>query len=162
MFGYQKMVIAIHPTHNLCMSVILMYYLCFVALKQKLPYTEYEKQTVRQGTDPKVVSSLHGVRTIKLGFVDDSSLLNKSQSYQSRKLSVFICPFQHVKHIKSSEVEKEFHYISGHVVEFLSHCHPKLLIKWCENLMIGETLASYLRGVKYITLNSFLHTVCIN
>ena len=115
-----------------------MYYLCFVALKQKLPYTEYEKQTVRQGTDPKVVSSLHGVRTIKLGFVDDSSLLNKSQSYQSRKLSVFICPFQHVKHIKPSEVEKEFHYISGHVVELLSHCHPELLIKWCENLMAGE------------------------
>ena len=53
-------------------------------------------------------------------------------------MQLYICPFQHVKHIKPSEVEKEFHYISGHVVELLSCCDPKLLIKWCENLMASE------------------------
>ena len=83
-------------------------------------------------------NTLHDVRTIKLGFVDDSSLFNKSHTHHSRKLSLYICPFQHVKHIKPSEVEKEFHYISGHVVELLSCCHPKLLLKWCKNLMASE------------------------
>ena len=86
----------------------------------------------------KIIKTLHGTRTIKLGFVDDSSLFNKSQAYHSRKLSLCICQFQHVKHINPSEVEKEFHYISGHVVELLSCCHPELLIKWCENLMASE------------------------
>ena len=99
---------------------------------------EYQKQTVRKDTDSKILNTLHGTRTIKLGFVDDSTLFNKTQAYHSRKLSVFICPFEHVKHIKPSEVEKEFHYTSGHIIELLSHCHPELLIKWCENLMIGE------------------------
>ena len=115
-----------------------MYY-CFVALKDKLPYIEYQKQNVTQGKYLKVVDTLHGIRTIKFGFIDDCTLFNKLQSYYPRTLSVFVCPFQHVKHIKSSEVEKEFHYISGHVVELLSCCHPKLLIKWCENLLGSET-----------------------
>ena len=51
---------------------------------------------------------------------------------------MLVSSFQHVNHIKPSEVEIEFHYISGHVVELLSCCHPKLLIKWCENLMASE------------------------
>ena len=51
---------------------------------------------------------------------------------------MFTCQFQYVKHIQPSEVEKEFYYISGHVVELLSCCHPKLLIKCCENLMASE------------------------
>ena len=51
---------------------------------------------------------------------------------------MLVSPFHHVHHIKPSEVEKEFHYISGHVVELLSCCDPKLLIKWCENLMASE------------------------
>ena len=114
-------------------------YVYFTVLKDKLRYVEYHNQAIRQDSDSKVVFTLHGVRTIKLGFVDDSTLFNKSQAYHPRKLSVFICPFQHVKHIKLSEVEKEFHYISGHVIELLSCCHPKLLIKWCENLMASET-----------------------
>ena len=51
---------------------------------------------------------------------------------------MLVSPFQHVNHIKPSEVETEFHCVSGHVVELLSCCDPKLLIKWCENLMASE------------------------
>ena len=114
-------------------------YLYFIALKDKLPYKRYQKQARRQDTNSKVVCTLHGIRSIKLGFVDDSILFNKSQAYHTRKSSVFICPFQHVKHIKPAEAEKEFHYISAHVLEFLGCCHPKLLKIWCENLMASET-----------------------
>ena len=85
------------------------------------------------------VRTLHGTRTIKLGFVDDSALFNKSHVYYSRSsLSLFAWPFHHVKHMKPSEVEKEFHYISGHVIELLSCCDPKLLMKCCEKLMASE------------------------
>ena len=95
--------------------------------------------SIKQDTCSNIVSTLHGARTIKLGFFDDSTLFNKSHVCYSRiPLQLYICPFQHVKHIKPSEVEKEFHYISGHVVELLSCCDPKLLIKWCENLMASE------------------------
>ena len=51
---------------------------------------------------------------------------------------MLVSPFQHGNHIKSLEVEKEFHYISGHATELLSCCHPKLLIKWSENLMASK------------------------
>ena len=113
-------------------------YMCIV-LKEKLPNVQHRKQSInitRQNTN--TVSTLHGIRTIKLHFVDDSILFNKSNVYHSRISSLVICPFQHVKHIKPSEAEKEFQYISGHVVELLSCCDPKLLIKWCENLMASE------------------------
>ena len=94
---------------------------------------------MKQDICSNTVRTLHGTRTIKLGFVDDSTLFNKSHAYHSRiSLSLFICPSCYVKHIKPSEVETEFHYISGHVLELLSCCDPKLLIKWCENLMASE------------------------
>ena len=51
---------------------------------------------------------------------------------------MFIHLFQYVKPINPSEVEKEFHYLSRHVVELLKCCHPELLRKWCENLMASE------------------------
>ena len=117
-----------------------MFFIC-VVLKDKLPHIEHPKQTlnsIRQDTCTKMVSTLHGTKSIKLGFVDDSTLLNKSCALHSRNLSLSINPFQNVKHMKPSEVENEFYYISGHVVELLSCCHPKLLIKWCENLMASE------------------------
>ena len=114
-------------------------YLYFIVLKDKLPYIKYQKQARRQDTNSKVIYALHGIRTIRLGFVDDSTFFNKSQAYHTRKLSVFICSSQHVKHIKPSEAEKEFHYVSAHVLELLSCCHPKLLKTWCENLMASET-----------------------
>ena len=117
-------------------------YVYFIVIKDKLPYTEYQKQTIDRNKPDTCLNkfkTLHGTTTIKLGFVDDSSLFNKSHIYHSRiSLSPFIYSFQYVKHIKPSEVEKEFHYISGHVIELLRCCDPKLLIKWCENLMASE------------------------
>ena len=139
----------VHNVRKHVRIFILVLYVCistyvYVGLKHQFPNTEHEKlhvtlDYIRQVANAKVVSTLHGTRTIKFGFVDDSTLFNKSKAYHSSKLSVFISPFQYVKHIKPSEVEKEFHYISEHVVELLSHCHPELLIKWCENLMMGES-----------------------
>ena len=117
-------------------------YVYFIVIKDKLPYTEYQKQTIDRNKPDTCLNkfkTLHGTRTIKLGFVDDSSLFNKSHIYHSRiSLSPFTYSFKYVKHIKPSEVEKEFHYISGHVIELLRCCDPKLLIKWCENLMASE------------------------
>ena len=111
-------------------------------MKDKLPYTDFQKQPLdgmKQETCSNTVRTLHGTKTIKLGFVDDSALFNKPcVCYLRSSLSLLMCPFHCVKHIKSSEVEKEFCYISRHVVELLSCCHPKLLIKWCENLMASE------------------------
>ena len=112
-------------------------YIRTVVFKDKLPQMEY-KQTLASGKHIKSVNTLHGSRTIKLGFVDDSTLFNKSQTHYPRKVSLLICPFQHVKCIKPTEVDKEFQYVSGHILELLSHCHPKLLINWCENLLASE------------------------
>ena len=116
--------------------------LYFIAIKGKSPYIGYHEEdlaSMKQDIYLNTVRTLHGTRTIKLGFVDDSALFNKSHVYYSRSsLSLFTGPFHHIKYIKPSEVEKEFHYISGHVIELLSCCHPKLLIKWCENLMASE------------------------
>ena len=124
-------------------------WLYFIVFKTKLPYTEYQQQIIGQDTGSKVVKTLHGIRTIKMNFVDGSTLFNKSQPYHSR-LPLFDWSFQHVSHIKPSEVEKEFNYRSGHVVQLLSCCDPKLLIKWCESLMASQTskikiLSSYSR-----------------
>ena len=123
------------------MFLILSYTcVCIVVFKDKLSHTEHYKQTLASGKPIKIVSTLHGTRTIKLGFVDDSTLFNKSQAHYPKKVSLFICPFQHVKRIKPSEVEKEFQYVSGHILELLSHCHPKLLRNWCENLLASEKI----------------------
>ena len=107
-----------------------------------MPHIEDQKQTLntmKQYTNTKMVCTLHGTKSIKFGFVDDSTFLdNKSHACHSRNSSLSINPFQNVKHIKPSEVEKEFYYICGHIVELLSCCHPKLLIKWCENIMASE------------------------
>ena len=113
-------------------------YVCIIVFKDKLPQMEHYKQTLASGKHTKTVNTLHGARTIKLGFVDDSTLFNKPQICYPRKVSLLICPFQHIKCIKPSEVDKEFQYVSGHILELLSHCHPKLLINWCENLLASE------------------------
>ena len=107
-------------------------------LKDNLPYTVCEHQPLVQDTDSKILCTLHGTRTTKLGFADDSVLFSKLRNDYSKKLLVFTHLFQHVKPINPSEVEKEFHYLSGHVIELLTCCHPELLRKWCENLMASE------------------------
>ena len=124
-----------------CMC-ILTCVLLFIVLKDKLPNTEFQMHPlddIKRETFSHTHSTLHGTRTIKLGFVDDSTLFNKSHDYHSRtSLSLYTCSFHHIKHIKPSKVEKEFQYISGHVFELLNCCDPKLLIKWCENLLASE------------------------
>ena len=109
-------------------------------LADNLPYTasKCQYQAFRQDIDSKTFSTLHSPKTIKLGFLDDSILFNKFQDYDFNKLPVFINLLQNIKHINPSEVEREFHYLSGHVIELLSCCHPELLRKWCENLLASE------------------------
>ena len=112
-------------------------YVYFIVFEAKLPYTEYQKQFIGQVIGPKVVKTLHGVRTIKMNFVDDSTLFNKSQPYHLRS-PLFNWSIQHVSHIKPSEVAREFNYRLAHIVQLLSCCNPKLLIKWCDNLMASQ------------------------
>lgn len=101
-----------------------------------MPQVEDQEQTLCNIRQQKVSYTLHATRSIKLGFVDDTTLFNKSHIGHSEKSSLF--HLKHVRHIKPSEVEKEFQYVSRHVVELLNCCHPTLLIKWCENLMASE------------------------
>ena len=117
-------------------------YLHFTVIKVKLPHAEYPKKAfnnTKQDTYSNTIRTLHGAETIKLGFVDDIALFNKSHVYHARlSLSLFTFQLHYVKHIKPSEVEKQFSYLSGHALELLSCCDPKLLMKWCENLMASE------------------------
>ena len=117
-------------------------YLHFIVIKVKLPHVEYQRKAfsnTKEDTCSNTIRTSHGTRTIKLGFVDDIALFNKSHVYHARlSLSLFTSPLHHVKHIKPSEVEKEFNYLCGHALELLSCCDPKLLMKWCENLMASE------------------------
>ena len=126
------------PQLPICGSIFKCTYVYIIVFKDKLPQVEHYKQTLASDKHIKSINTLHGTKTIKLGFVDDSTLFNKPQICYPRKVSLLICPFQHVKCIKPSEVDKEFQYVSGHVLELLSHCHPKLLINWCENLLASE------------------------
>ena len=119
--------------------LIYLHDLHFVVLKDNLPYKVYQHQTIGQNIDSEILCTLHGTRTIKLGFVDDSILFNKLRDNYFNKLPEFIRLLQHVRYINPTEVEREFLYLSGHVIELLNCCHPELLIKWCENLMISET-----------------------
>ena len=107
---------------------------------EKLQYVQHKMmKTLRKQGVTSTGSTMHGIRAIKLRIFDDSTLFNKSNSYNSRMSSLFnFYPFQHVRYIKPSEVAKEFHYISGHVIALLSYCNPKLLMKWCENLMASK------------------------
>ena len=71
-------------------------------------------------------------------------------------MSLLICSLHHMKHIKPSEVESEFHYVAKHVIELLSYCHPTLLIERCRQLMASEMQTIKLFAVKYLKeLESF-------
>ena len=73
-------------------------------------------------------------------FFHGTTRFGKSQTctYWLKSPSLDLCPLQYVKCINPSDVDKEFYYLSGHVIELLNCCHPELLIKWCENLMAFE------------------------
>jgi len=75
-----------------------------------------------------------------LNIVDDQSICTTpSHVYKSRRMSLSLPPSSSVKYIKPTMVEMEFDYITNHVVELLSCCDPKLLIRWCEGIMASET-----------------------
>ena len=56
----------------------------------------------------------------------------------SRRLSSF-SQLNCLKHLKPSTIEQVFQYTVKHVIELLSCCDPKLLIKWCEQFMASDT-----------------------
>ena len=71
-------------------------------------------------------------------------------------MSLLISPLHHVKHIKPSEIEIEFHYMTKHVIELLSYCHPMLLIERCRQLMASEIHKIKLFSIAYLNkLKSF-------
>ena len=71
-------------------------------------------------------------------------------------MSLLIFPLHHVKHIKPSEIESEFHYMTKHVIELLSYCHPILLIERCRQLMASEIHKIKLFSIPYLNkLKSF-------
>ena len=65
-------------------------------------------------------------------------------------MSLLVCPPHLLKHINPSEVESEFHYITGHVIELLNYCHPIMLTERCRQLMASETHKIKLFSVNYI------------
>ena len=66
---------------------------------------------------------------------DDMVLFRKSHVYQS---SMLVSLLDLLSNMDPSEVESEFLYITGHVVELLSYCHPVLLTERCKQLMASE------------------------
>ena len=94
--------------------------------------------------------------------VDDSALNFKSNVYQSNIMSLLIFPLHYVKHIKPSEIESEFHYITKHVIKLLSYCHPTLLIEKCRQLMASEIHKIKLFPTAYLNkLSSFKNSSAI-
>ena len=87
---------------------------------------------------PLATEVLHGTKTMKIASLDDSitaTLPHPPLSRRSFSFSQLDC----LKHLKPSTVEQVFQYTVKHVIELLSCCDPKLLIKWCENLMASDT-----------------------
>ena len=78
-------------------------------------------------------NTLHSRQT-----TDDCVLFKKPHVYESSIMSLLVFPLQYLKHIKPSEVESEFHYVTEHVIELLRYCHPALLVQRCRQLMASE------------------------
>ena len=96
---------------------------------------------------PLVTETLHATKTMKIASLDDSvtaTLPHPPLSRRSFSFNQLNC----LKHLKPSTIEQVFQYTVKHVIELLSYCDPKLLIKWCENLM-----ASDIHGIKLFTPN---------
>ena len=96
---------------------------------------------------PLVTHSLHGTKMIS---VDDSAAVTALYTFPKlsrRRLSSF-CQLRCLKHLRPSTIERVFQYTVRHVIELLSCCDSKLLIKWCENLM-----ASHTHQIKLFTVN---------
>ena len=120
----------------------------FAVLKEKFPHIVSAEDGVLQKTNQSYANTLCSRQT-----VDDISPFGKPyvcQPYQPYIMSLLTCPFHHVKHIKPSEVESEFQYVTGHVIELLSYCHPILLIERCKQLMASEVYKIKLFSVDYL------------
>ena len=111
----------------------------FLAFKSRLSHLEQNLGIIVSEADSIAVNTLHDIKSIKFGFYDDHASYGKSRTYWLRIPSLDFCTIQPIVLIKPSKVKREFDYISGHIVELLSCCHPELLIKWCENLTLSET-----------------------
>ena len=87
---------------------------------------------------------------------DDCILFKKSHVYQSSNMPLLVFPLQYLKRIKPSEVEGEFHYVTGHVIELLKYCHPALLVQRCRQLMASEMHKINLFSINFLKkLKSF-------
>ena len=105
----------------------------FTVVKDKFSHIVHGADNVVQENNQSDANTLHSRKT-----VDDSVLNTKSHVCQSNIMSLLISPLHHVKHIKPSNVESEFYYMTKHVIELLSYCHPTLLIERCRQLMASE------------------------
>ena len=94
-----------------------------------------------------ITEALHGTRTMKIASLDDSITATLPHPPLPRK-SLSFSQLDCLKHLKPSTIEQVFQYIVKHVIELLSCCDLKLLIKWCENLMASDT-----HGIKLFTPN---------
>ena len=108
-------------------------YNSFTVFKGKFPHIVHPSENVLQQTNEDFANILRRRET-----ADDSVLSRKPHVYQSSIMSLLVYPLHYVKHINPSEVESEFLYITGHVIELLSHCHPVLLKERCRQLMASE------------------------
>ena len=130
--------------HNFCMHIVDVS-VFYAVIEDKFPGTIHIADSVAQETTKNVTSVLHSREN-----ADDSILFKKSHVHQSSIMSLLVFPLHHVKHINPSEIESEFHYITGHVIELLSHCHPTLLIERCRQLMASHILKIKLFSVHFI------------
>ena len=94
---------------------------------------------------PLVTEALHGTRTMEIASLDDSVTATLPHPPLPRK-SLSFGELDCLKHLKPSTIEQVFQYTVKHVIELLSCCDLKLLIKWCENLMASDT-----HGIKLFT-----------
>ena len=120
-------------------------------LKDKLSHIMNSSDNVLQNNNQSDAITLRSKQT-----VDDCALNTQSHVCQSNIMSLLIFPLHYVKHIKPSEIESEFYYITKHVIELLSYCHPILLIKRCRQLMASEIHKIKLFSMAYVNkLKSF-------
>ena len=96
--------------------------------------------------------TLHSTKAEKLNMFDDSVIFFQSciKHHRWRRLSLSLYSSQNLTSFHPSKVETEFKYISNHVVELLSCCDFKLLVKWCEGIMASETDKVHLFSADYL------------
>jgi len=100
--------------------------------------------------------TLHGA---SMNIVDDHSIcITPSHAIVPRRMSLSFPLSNSVKDFKPAIVEMEFDYITNHVIELLSCCYPKLLIRWCEGMMASEAYKIKLFSGDFINMLKQLKT----